>query len=141
MTEAPLMSTFVAVALIPVAVLFTHAYLSGRRSLQFHSLTGTIGILWDLSLSIFYMLYRTFGGAVEGSTLEIEGALLAYFIIHGIVAMIVIGLESVMLATGLMSIRRKRQNTWHRRLAPYMYVLWFGAFLSGEAVYLANYVL
>ncbi len=141
MTDAPWISTFVALALIPVAILFTHAYISGRKNLPYHRWTGMIGILWDLTLSIFYMAYRSFGGEIEGSKLDIEGLMIAYFAIHGIIAIIVIGLEIAMLITGVYSRRKVKFNALHTKLSPYLYIVWFMAFLSGEAVYVAYYVL
>jgi hypothetical protein len=141
MADAPFISTFVALALIPVAFLFTHAYVSGREHLAYHTLTGTIGIVWDLSLSIFYMLFRLFGGQVEGSSLEVEGALIAYFAVHGIIAIVVIGLEISMLATGLAQMWRKKDIGLHRKLSTPLYILWFAAFVSGEAVYIGYYIL
>lgn len=140
MTDAPLISTFVALALIPVAFLFTHAYLSGRKHMRFHSTTGSAAVVWDLTLSIFYMIYRFFGGEMEGSTLDISGPLLAYFIAHGMIAVVVIVLEVVVLATALLHLRTKKEYRLHSRLAPYLLVFWFAAFLSGEIVYLTNYV-
>jgi uncharacterized membrane protein YozB (DUF420 family) len=141
MTAAPLVSTFVALALIPVAFFFTHAYISGRRHLPYHRATGTIAVVWDLSLSIFYMLFRLSGGQVEGSTLDIRGALLAYFIAHGIVAVIVILLEIVMLLTGLLQWKRRSRVRLHGTISKYLMIVWFGAFLSGEIIYIVNYVL
>lgn len=141
MTEAPWVSTFVAVALVPVAVLFSHAYLSGRHGLRYHRLTGTAGILWDLSLSIFYMIYRLTGAEVEGSVLEITPSLAVYFAVHGLIAAAVIALEITMLSTGLIQWKRDKKISWHRKLALPLYVLWFAAFLSGETVYVVYYVL
>ena len=140
MTAAPWASTLVAVALIPVAFFFTHAYISGRRRLKYHTVTGTVAVIWDLGLSIFYMLYRVFGGQVEGATLDISGVLLAYFIAHGMIAVVVIALEIIILATGLLHLYMKKDQKWHNKLAPYLFVFWFAAFLSGEMVYLVNYV-
>jgi len=141
MADAPWISTFIAVALIPVAFLFTHAYFSGRRKLQFHKFTGTAGIVWDLTLSIFYMLFRLTGGEVEGSALEITPALSVYFAAHGMIAILVIALEFTMLGTGLLQLRRRVPVKWHSKLALPLYILWFAAFLSGEAVYIVYYVL
>ena len=141
MTEAPWISTFVAVALIPVAFLFTHAFLSGRWKLPYHKLTGTVGVAWDLSMSIFYMLYRTFGGNVESQILDIAPNLVAYFAVHGIIAVVVIALEVMILATGLLQWRRKKKIPLHRKLSIPLYILWFGAFLSGEIVYIVYYIL
>jgi len=141
MTDAPWVSTFVALALIPVAFFFTHAYISGRRHLPYHRATGTTAVVWDLSLSIFYMLFRLSGGQVEGSTLDIRGALLAYFIAHGIVAVIVILLEIVMLLTGLLQWKRRSRIKLHSTISKYLIIVWFAAFLSGEIVYIVNYVL
>ncbi|MBU1157743.1 MAG: hypothetical protein KKE24_00185 [Candidatus Thermoplasmatota archaeon] len=141
MTDAPWISTFIAIALIPVAILFTHAYISGRKNLPYHRWTGMIGILWDLTLSIFYMAYRSFGGEIEGSKLNIEGLMIAYFVIHGIIAIVVIGLEITMLITGAYSRRKIEFNALHIKLSPYLYIVWFMAFLSGEAVYVGYYLL
>ncbi len=141
MTAAPAISTFVAVALIPVAFFFTHAFLSGRGGLKYHKLTGTVGVVWDLSLSIFYMLFRLSGAEVEGGILDITPELWIYFAIHGLVAAMVIALEIAMLSTGLLQWRTKKPSTWHSRLSTPLYVLWFAAFLSGELVYIVYYVL
>jgi uncharacterized membrane protein YozB (DUF420 family) len=141
MTEAPFISTFIAVALIPVAFLFTHAYYSGKRRLPYHKLTGISGIVWDLSMSVFYMLFRLLGGQVEGGIIDIHPELIAYFAIHGIVAAVVILLELGILTTGIWQWRNRRANSWHRKLSTPLYILWFAAFLSGELVYLVYYVL
>lgn len=141
MADAPWMSTFIALALIPVAFLFTHAYLSGRRKLPFHKITGTVGVVWDLSLSIFYMLFRLSGASVEGGVLDITPSMVIYFAVHGMVAAVVIALEFAMLGTGLIQWRTHRPIKWHKRLSSPLYLLWFAAFLSGEIVYLAYYVL
>lgn len=141
MTEAPWISTFVAVALIPVVFFFTHAYLSGRKGLPYHKLTGTTGVVWDLSLSIFYMLYRLTGAEVEGSVLDITPSMVAYFAVHGLIAVVVIALEVIMLSTGLLQWRRGKPIKWHKKLSLPLYVLWFAAFLSGELVYVVYYVL
>ena len=139
--QAPAASTFVALALLPVAFLFTHALLSGMRGWRHHALSGMIAVSWDLSLSVFYMLYRTFGGVVDGSVLAMTPSLTAYFAVHGIVAVIVMALEVVILATGIMQLRRKAKIRIHRRIAIPLYVLWLIAFFSGEIVYLVYYVL
>lgn len=141
MADAPWISTFVALALIPVAFLFVHAYLSGKRGMGFHRATGSAAVVWDLSLSIFYMVYRFAGGKVEGSTLDISGPLLVYFMAHGIIAIVVIVLEVAVLATAVLGLRRKKVPPLHTKIAPYLLLVWFAAFLSGEVVYLANYVL
>ena len=141
MVEAPFISTLIAVGLIPVAFLFTHAYFSGRGKLGFHKLTGSIGILLDLTFSIFYMVYRTIGGAVEGGVLSISPGMVTYFAIHGVIAVIVIAMELIILGTGILQWRRKTPNIWHRRLALPLYVLLLIAFISGEVVYLVYYVL
>ncbi len=141
MAEAPWISTFIALALIPVAFLFTHAYLSGRRRLPYHKVTGTVGVLWDLSLSLFYMLFRLTRANVEGGILDITPGLVVYFAVHGIVAAVVIALELAILGTGVIQWRTHKPVKWHRLLSSPLYVLWFVAFLSGEIVYLVYYVL
>ncbi len=133
MAGAPLISTFIAIALIPVAFLFTHAYLTGRRNLPYHRATGTIGIVWDLSASFFYMIART-------STV-VTGGVLVYGIVHGAVAVVVILFEFLVLATGLMQWRTKRKSKIHTKATPILYVIWFIAFLSGEVFYIVNYML
>ena len=98
MTTAPLSSTIVSIGLIPVAFFFVHAFLSGWKNKKFHPVTGTIAIVWDLSLSIGYMLYRSFGGAIEGTTLQLSPAFNTYFMIHGAVAVVVMALEIAVLS-------------------------------------------
>jgi uncharacterized membrane protein YozB (DUF420 family) len=141
MPDAPFVSTFIAIGLLPVAFLFIHAFLSGLKDWRFHRLTGVLAIAWDLSMSIGYMLFRTFGGEVEGSTLELTGGILAYFIVHGIVAIIVIALEFGTLFTGWAHSQEKPVGEWHKKLSRVLFFVWWAAFLSGELFYLTYYVL
>ena len=142
MTVAPFASTFVALALIPVAFLFCHAYLSGKRKKRFHPLTGILAVAWDLSVSIGYMMYRTFGGAVNGATLQMTPLLNAYFlIVHIPIAVIVMSLELLVLVTGLWQLRVKVSNRWHRKLTTPLFYIWWFAFLSGEILYILLYML
>ena len=142
MTIAPLSSTIVAVALIPVAFLFCHAFLSGRRKNRFHSVSGAAAITWDLTVSIGYMMYRTFGGAVNGATLQMTPLLNTYFmVVHVPIAVLVMSLELFVLITGLWQLRLKLANRWHRRLATPLFFIWWFAFLSGEILYVLLYML
>jgi uncharacterized membrane protein YozB (DUF420 family) len=141
MTVAPLASTIVAVGLIPVAFFFVHAFLSGRGKHRIHPVTGALAITWDLVLSIGYMLYRSFGGAVDGSTIQLTQGLTVYFGIHGAVAVIVMALEIVVLAIGILMVKHKAPNLWHRKLTKVLFGIWWFAFLSGEIFYLTMYVL
>ena len=138
---APLSSTIVSLGLIPVAFLFCHAYLSGRRKNRFHPVSAAVAITWDLSLSIGYMLFRTFGGAVDGSTIKLTGILDIYFGIHGAVAVVVMALEVLVLAIGVQQLQKKTPNLWHRKLTKVLFFVWWFAFLSGELFYLAMYVI
>jgi uncharacterized membrane protein YozB (DUF420 family) len=120
-TVTPLSSTIVAVGLIPVAFLFCHAFLSDRKKNRFHPVSAVLAILWDLSLSIGYMLYRTFGGAVD--------------------AVLVMALEVSVLTIGLSMLKQKAPNRWHPKLTKILFGIWWFAFLSGEIVYIALYML
>ena len=133
MAAAPFVSTFIAIALIPVAFLFTHAYLSGKRRLPFHKLTGTVGILWDLSASLFYMIFRV--------SSQVTGAVLIFGAVHGTIAAIVILLELIVLGTGLLQWRTGKKSNIHTKTTPILYLVWFIAFLSGEIFYIVNYIL
>jgi len=142
MTAAPFASMFVAIALIPVAFLFVHAYLSGKRKNRLHPITGLAAIVWDLSVSIGYMLYRTFGGAVNGETLHMPPLLNAYFmVVHVPVAIIVMSLEIAVLASGLLWLRSKKGTRIHSKLAAPLFYIWWFAFLSGEILYIILYML
>ncbi len=140
MTAAPIASTIVAVGLIPVAFLFIHAFLSGRGKQRIHPVTGALAISWDLIMSIGYMLYRSFGGQVEGSSIQLTPVLTAYFGVHGAIAVIVMALEIVILAMGILMVKRKAPNIWHRKLTKILFSVWWFAFLSGEIFYLIMYV-
>jgi uncharacterized membrane protein YozB (DUF420 family) len=141
MTTAPLASTIVAVGLIPVAFLFCHAFLSGRRKNRFHPVTGVLAISWDLIMSIGYMLYRSFGGAVEGASLQLTPTLDVYFGIHGAIAILVMSLEVAVLALGLSQLKQKASNRWHGKLAKILFFVWWFAFFSGEIFYIIMYML
>jgi uncharacterized membrane protein YozB (DUF420 family) len=142
MTAAPFTSTFVALALIPVAFLFVHAFLSGKGKKRFHPVTGFAAVVWDLSVSIGYMMYRTFGGAINGETLHMTPLLNAYFmVVHVPVAIVVMSMEIVVLVTGFSQLRLKKGKRIHSKLvAPLFYIWWF-AFLSGEVLYIILYML
>lgn len=141
MPDAPWISTFIAVGLLPVAFLFVHAFLSGLKGWRFHRLTGVVAIVWDLSMSIGYMLFRAFGGEVEGSTIDLSGGILAYFIVHGTMAIIVISLEFSVLFTGWAHHKERPVGEWHKKLSRVLFFLWWAAFLTGEVFYLVYYVL
>jgi uncharacterized membrane protein YozB (DUF420 family) len=141
MTAASLASTIVAVGLIPVAFLFCHAFLSGRRKNRFHPVTGVLAISWDLTMSIGYMLYRSFGGAVEGASLQLTPTLDVYFGVHGAIAVLVMSLEVAVLAIGLSQLKQKASNRWHGKLAKILFFVWWFAFFSGEIFYIIMYML
>lgn len=138
--DIPLASTIIAIALIPVAFLFTHAYFSGLKNKKTHSLTGMLAIIGDLSVSISYMLYRTFGGEVAGSKIILKGPILSYFIVHGLVSLIVIIFEIIILITGLIYLKTKKEFN-HKKLGRILFFIWWFAFLSGELFYLVYYIL
>jgi len=140
MTAAPLASTIVAIGLIPVAFFFVHAFWSGRKKQRIHPVTGAIAISWDLVLSIGYMLYRSFGGAVEGSSIQLTPVLNIYFGIHGAVAVVVMALEITVLAVGIKMVKAKAPNQWHKKLTKVLFGFWWFAFLSGELFYLIMYI-
>ena len=141
MTEAPFVSTLIAIGLIPVAFLFIHAFLSGLKEWKFHSVTGVLAVFWDLSMSIGYMIYRSLGGEVEGSSLELSRSILLYFTIHGSVAFLVILLEVGVLFTGIIQWKRRQPVRLHSRFAKPLFVLWWFAFITGEIFYIIMYVL
>lgn len=141
MTEAPLASTVIAFGLIPVAFLYLHAFLSGLRRWSYHRISGLLAIIWDLSMSIGYMIYRALGGEAGGSALKLSGPILIYFMIHGLVALVVMLLEVAVLTTGLWQWKRGNPIAWHRRLAMLLFFfLWWFAFLSGELFYVVVYI-
>ena len=141
MPNPPFASTFIALALIPVAFLFLHAFLSGWNRWRYHKVTGAFAITWDLAMSIGYMLFRSFGGTVGGSQLKITGGLRAYFIVHGTMAATVMVLEITVLVLGVMLSRGMRFGQWHGKLSKVLFPLWWVAFLTGELFYLTYYVL
>jgi len=130
--------------LIPVAFLYLHAFLSGLKRWSYHRISGIAAIVWDLSMSIGYMIYRALGGEVRGSVLELSGPILIYFMIHGLIALVVMLLEVAVLTTGLWQWQRKMKMgnpiSWHRRLAIPLFLLWWFAFLSGELFYVIVYI-
>jgi uncharacterized membrane protein YozB (DUF420 family) len=80
-------------------------------------------------------------GAVEGSTLQLTPTLNVYFGIHGAVAIVVMTLEVAVLTIGLPMLKQKTPNRWHPKLAKILFGIWWFAFLSGEIVYIALYML
>jgi hypothetical protein len=141
MPTPPFVSTLIALALVPVAFLFVHAFLSGWKGWRFHKPIGALAIIWDLSISIGYMLYRSFGGTVEGSQLDLTGGILAYFIVHGTMAIVVIALEITVLLLGVALWKGRPYGRWHRKLSKVLFGFWWFAFLTGEMFYLTYYIL
>lgn len=140
MNKAPLASTIVALSLIPVAFLFIHAFRSARRKRSSHRLTGFLAIATDLSVSIGYMLYRSFRGKVGHSALNLSGGVLIYFIIHGIISLAVIVLEIAVLTTGFLQSNRRPEYNLHQKLGRVLFILWWFAFASGELFYIVTYL-
>src|SRR5512137_871065 len=101
MTAAPFASTIVSIGLIPVAFLFSHTNLTGRKKGCFHPVSGTLAIICDLVMSINYMLCRSFSGAVDGSTLQLTPAWTAYFGVHEAITAVVMLMEIAVLAIGI----------------------------------------
>ncbi len=141
MTAAPLSSTIVSIGLIPVAFFFVHAFYSGWKKKKFHSSSGLIAIIWDLSLSIGYMLYRSFGGAIEGASLQLSSSYNTYFAIHGAVAVVVMALEIIVLGTGIRQLQTKKKLNLHGKLSKILFGIWWIAFFSGEIFYIVMYML
>jgi uncharacterized membrane protein YozB (DUF420 family) len=141
MQKAPIISTIIAFALIPIAFLYIHAYISAIKKRRSHPLTGFLAIVGDLTISICYMLYRSIGGSVSGSSISLTGNTLIYFIIHGSISLIVIILEIIVLINGLLSIRRKVPARSHRLLGRLLFFIWWLAFLTGEIFYVVTYLI
>ena len=87
------------------------------------------------------MLFRSFGGAVEGASLQLNQTLTAYFAVHGAVAVAVMALELAVLGVGVRQLQLKKKIAWHGKLAKVLFGLWWFAFLSGEIFYIAIYIL
>jgi uncharacterized membrane protein YozB (DUF420 family) len=142
LTAAPFASTFVAVALIPVAFLFVHAFLSGKGKKRFHPVSGFAAVVWDLSVSVGYMLYRTFGGSINGAPLQMSPVVNLYFmVVHVPVAVAVMSLEILVLTTGLWTLKTEKINGYHSKLTTPLFYVWWFAFLSGEVFYIIMYIL
>ncbi|HTX72108.1 MAG TPA: hypothetical protein VMC79_04720 [Rectinemataceae bacterium] len=140
MHHAPLASTMVALGLLPVAVLYVHTFISGFKRLPGHRVTGLIAVMGDLALSIGYMLYRSFGGRIGDSVFRPTGLVLDAFIVHGMIAVIVILLELWVIVSAVHYHRTKTMYAHHRWMSKLMFVLWSLTFLSGELVYIALYI-
>ncbi len=141
MNQAPLASTIVALGLLPVAVLYVHTFASGFRKTAAHRVTGLLAVAGDLLLSIGYMLYRSFGGQVQGSAFHPTGLVFGFFVFHGSVALVVILLELWIIVSAINYRRTGAMFAHHRWLAKLTFLLWGVTFLSGEAVYMVSYVL
>jgi hypothetical protein len=140
MNHAPLASTIVALGLVPVAVFYVHTFVSGFERTWSHRITGLAAVTGDLVLSIGYMLFRTFGGRVEGTVFHPEGAVLAFFVVHGLIASVVVLLEAWTIVSAIRYALTKSMFSHHLWLSKVMFVLWALTFLSGEAVYVLLYV-
>jgi uncharacterized membrane protein YozB (DUF420 family) len=138
MPEPSTMATVITVGLIPIAFLFVYTYLSGKKGWRYHKLTGIVAISWDLTMSMGYMIWSIIGE--DESTLELSGGVLAYFIIHGTIAVAVIILELVTLFLGIMKWKEKEIGRLHSKVSTILFFIWWFAFLSGEVFYLVYYI-
>ncbi len=88
------------------------------------------------------MVYRTFGGAVNGETLQMTPLMNIYFmVVHVPVAIIVMSLEILVLITGFWALKTKKPNRFHRILTSPLFYIWWFAFLSGEIFYIIMYLI
>jgi uncharacterized membrane protein YozB (DUF420 family) len=140
MNQAPLASTMVAIGLLPVAVLYVHTFASGFKRTIAHRVTGVLAVSGDLILSIAYMLFRSFGGALQGSTFHPTGIVFGFFVFHGSIALVVILLELWIIVSAVNYHRTRKMFAHHRWLSKWTFVLWCITFVSGEAVYIASYL-
>ena len=142
MTVAPLSSTIVAVGLIPVAFLFFHAFLSGRKKNRFHPVSAVLAISWDLILSIGYMMYRTFRRGSGWLNFEVNSNVGCLFWRSWCSCNCSYdSWKWRFSAMGLSMLRQKAPNRWHPKLTKILFRVWWFAFLSGEIVYIALYLL
>jgi hypothetical protein len=142
MPQAPLMSTIIAIGLIPVALLFIHAFASGLKKGGLHPVTGTTAIVCDMGMSLGYMIARSLHPSIAvGPTAE--GLVRKLFWVHGPISGIVILLEVAVLLTGIANYRLKKgaldPPALHGKLSRTLFYLWWVSFLSGEALYLMRY--
>jgi hypothetical protein len=141
MKTIPLVSTFIALALIPIAILYVQAFCSGTTHKRKHTINGVIAVTGDLVLSFFYMLYRTLGGAVNGHVFHPKGLLLIFFILHGSIALVVVLLEVIFLYFGIRYFISRKLPFAHKYLTRILFPLWAITFFSGEAIYIAQFFL
>jgi uncharacterized membrane protein YozB (DUF420 family) len=87
------------------------------------------------------MLYRSFGGAVAGASLQFNQTFTTYFAVHGAVAVVVMSLEIAVLSIGFRQLQLKSKIRWHEKLSKVLFGIWWIAFLSGEIFYIVMYVL
>ena len=73
-------------------------------------------------MSIGYMIFRALGGEAEGTTLDLSGAILAYFIVHGIIAATVIVLELMVIGLGVALWKEKDIGKWHRTVSKVLFI-------------------
>lgn len=138
MAEASLISTVIAVGMIPAAFLFVYSFLSGLKKWRFHNIAGTAAVLWDLGLSMGYFINRALGPATASTFPSGVRACLA---VHGIISAAVIAIEFCVLATGVYNWKSGKRTAWHGRLSKALFVLWWFSFLSGEIFYLVVYII
>ena len=138
MADAPLISTITAIILIPIAILFTHAFFSGLKGGKYHYPFGTIAIITDLTFAIGYMVMRIFG--LAESTVVIEGTVLTYFIIHGLISTVVIVLEFLVLGGGFMAWKKGKPPAFHAKVSKILFPLWWVSFITGEIGYVLLYM-
>jgi uncharacterized membrane protein YozB (DUF420 family) len=115
--------------------------MAGWKGKKFHAVSGIAAIVWDLSLSTGYMTYRSFGGEVQGASLQLNPTFTAYFAVHGAIAVIVMALEIAVLSIGVRQLQLKKKLTLHSKLTKVLFSIWWIAFFSGEIFYLVMYVL
>ena len=141
MTVAPLSSTIVAVGLIPVAFLFCHAFLSGRKKNRFHSVSAVLGYFMGLKSVCRLYAVPNFRRSSGWLNLKLTPTLDVYFGIHGAVAIVVMALEVIVLAIGLSMLKQKAPNRWHPKLTKISSGSGGLLFFQGEIVYIALYLL
>lgn len=138
--QAPWISTAFEIALLPVAFLFIHTFVGGLKKWKSHRWTGLAAVVFDLLLSATYMIYRSLGGLSDGQTLHPQGLLLVYFIVHGSISVVVMGIEIWTLIAAMLFGLRGQMPRHHRVLGRWLFGLWLAAFLTGESAYLFLYV-
>ena len=143
--EAPTFSTFSAISelFVTAAVLYVVYQNFTGKGFPWKVAFGVV--LFEFTVNMMYMIHRlnvATGDAAAKAESALSGGMVAFMAIHGSLSLLVFIMLAVLCCLAFLDMKKQKFFFKEHRKLTYVFVaLWMVSVLSGEALYVINYVL